>query len=148
MTAVQGQSACALIKACMKSPGANKMHAVQDLDIQSSLASLFRSKHADDVTEAFEENNTEARLWVATVSVFVEESQLQLQLAAAAQEPVEDVAALSTTPEAPEYHLPAVNSSQNAVANEIIQRILLAKREFFAAPHEHTLGTAHFNCKT
>lgn len=110
----------------MKGPGADKMHAVQELDIDFSLASLFCSKHADDVTEAFGENNTEARLWVATMSVFVEESQLQLQLAAAAQEPLEDAAALLTTPEAPEYHLPAVNGNQNAVPNEIIQRILLA----------------------
>ena len=111
----------------MKGPGADKIHAVQELDIDSSLALLFCSKHADDVTEAFGENNTEARLWVATVLVFVEESQLQWQLAAAAQEPLEDAAALSTTPESPEYHLPAVNGNQNAVANEIIQRILLAK---------------------
>ncbi len=114
MTAVQGQSA--LFNACMKGPGADKMPAVQELDIHSSLASQLRSKHADDVTEAFGENNTEARLWVATMSVSVEESQLQLQLAAAAQEPVEDAAALSITPEALEYHLPAVNSNQNAVA--------------------------------
>ena len=111
----------------MKGPGADKMHAVQEFDIDFSLASQFCSKQADDVTEVFGENNTEARLWVATMSVFVEESQLQLQLAAAAQEPLEDAAALLTTPEAPEYHLPAVNGNQNAVPNEIIQRILLAK---------------------
>ena len=111
----------------MKGPTADKLRAVQELDIDSSLASLFCNKHADGVTEAFGENNTEARLWVATMSVLVEESQLQLQLAAAAQQPLEDAAAVSTTPEAPEYRLPAVNGNQNAVANEIIQRILLAK---------------------
>ena len=101
---------------------------VQELHANASLASLLLSRHKDAVAETFGEDNMEARLWVAKLQVSVDNSHLQQRLAAAAQEPAE-VAALLTAPEPPDYLLPAVNSNQTAVANEIIQRILLAKGE-------------------
>ena len=98
--------------------------AAQELRPADSLATLLQSKNRSAVYEAFEEGNTEARVWVATLTVSVRQEQLQLALTA--HQPAAETPNLQTAPEA-SFQLSSVNHNQTAVANEIIQRILLAK---------------------
>ena len=98
------------------------------LETDTPLAALLCNKHSEAVTEAFGENNMEARVWVAAVRVCVIASQMHLQLVAAEAESSAQASA-SQLPaiEAPEYQVSSVNTNQSAVANEIIQRMLIAK---------------------
>ena len=100
--------------------------AAQELRPADSLATLLQSKNRSAVSEAFEEGNTEARVWVATLTVSVRQEQLQLALTA--QQPAVEAPNLQTAPEA-SFQLSSFNHNQTAVANEIIRRILLAKGE-------------------
>lgn len=116
-----------IVLACRLSAHDRK-YTVQELGLNDTLASILMRRSPGAVTEAFEkEDNTEARIWVASITVHGNEHQRQLAVTAAEQQPTATVLALQTEPETVQHQLPMVTNNQTAVANEIIQRILIVK---------------------
>lgn len=83
------------------------------------IAELLYGSRKYEAQDAFENDDTESRVWV-----------IKLQVSVAGPAPMEDAEASEvevhqTLPDSPGYQLPLPNSNQTAVANEIILRILL-----------------------
>ena len=108
---------------------------VQDLDESKALADLFPIKdlkHAfkydDDDDNALDNDglsSSEAKTWLATLHI---ENGVVAEDPAASDDKSEDLVTMhQSIVESKACHLPVVSSSQAAVANEIILRILISK---------------------
>lgn len=112
---------------------------MQDLDESSLLADLF-SNQMQDLKRAFANDDndddildddglrsSEARTWLATLYVTTDVVCVTDDTTSANDVPEDLVTLHQSAVESKTYHLPVVSSSQAAVANEIILRILISK---------------------
>lgn len=108
---------------------------MQDLDESKSLADLFETKDLmrafaddDDIDDASDNDglsSSEARTWLATLHV--ETGALTEDPATSDDKPEDLVTIHQSVVESKACHLPVVSTSQEAVANEIVLRILISK---------------------
>lgn len=109
--------------------------SVQALDESKSLADLFQTKdlkrafkYDDDDDNAFDNDglsSSEAKTWVAILHV---EDGVVTEDPITSDDKSEDMVTMhQSIVESKACHLPVVSSSQAAVANEIILRILISK---------------------
>ena len=81
-------------------------------------ALLYERRSGSEVQDAFENDDTESRVWVMKLQVCVTSAPEETAIASG-------VEMHQTLPDSPSYQLPVPSSNQTAVANEVILRILL-----------------------